>query len=249
MFNQAVRRIFSSFTLGLLFSSVLYSKGVIASPPESAQTITGTVASVGDGDTIRVKTSDRILTIRLACIDTPEMKQQPYGAAAASRLKQLLPIGRPVSLMIGGKDVHGRTVAKVFAGNTSINLSLVQEGQAAIYPQYLNECPELRDRLLSAEASAKALRLGFWAQTNPVMPWDFRRSHSSQSNATSQSQKPKSNSLPLRSPVSRPAPSRDYNCSDFKTQAEAQQMFNAYPGDPFQLDLDRDRIACESLRK
>jgi micrococcal nuclease len=201
MFNQAVRRIFSSFTLGLLFSSVLYSKGVIASPPESAQTITGTVASVGDGDTIRVKTSDRILTIRLACVDAPEMKQQPYGAAAASRLKQLLPIGLPVSLIIGGKDVHGRTVAKVFAGNTSINLSLVQEGQAVVYPQYLKECPELRDRLLSAEASAKAQRLGFWEQSNPVMPWDYRRSHSAKSSSTPQSGKPRSNEQPVRSSV------------------------------------------------
>jgi micrococcal nuclease len=244
MFNQAVRRIFSSFTLGLLFSSVLYSKGVIASPPESAQTITGTVASVGDGDTIRVKTSDRILTIRLACVDAPEMKQQPYGAAAASRLKQLLPIGLPVSLIIGGKDVHGRTVAKVFAGNTSINLSLVQEGQAVVYPQYLKECPELRDRLLSAEASAKARRLGFWVQPNPVMPWDYRKGVRT---ATPGALIPSTKTFSFPSVKSRP--NRDYDCKDFRSQAEAQQIFNAYPGDPFQLDLDRDGIACESLRK
>mgnify|MGYP003547068414 FL=1 len=43
-------------------------------------------------------------------------------------------------------------------------------------------------------------------------------------------------------------PKRDYDCKDLKTQAEAQKMFNAYPGDPFKLDGDRDGIACESLR-
>ncbi|MEG5225185.1 MULTISPECIES: excalibur calcium-binding domain-containing protein [unclassified Microcoleus] len=40
----------------------------------------------------------------------------------------------------------------------------------------------------------------------------------------------------------------DCNCSDFATQAEAQRVLEAYPGDPFKLDRDRDSIACETLR-
>ncbi|HEY9673816.1 MAG TPA: excalibur calcium-binding domain-containing protein [Waterburya sp.] len=32
---------------------------------------------------------------------------------------------------------------------------------------------------------------------------------------------------------------------DFATQAEAQRVFKAYPGDPFKLDRDKDGIACE----
>jgi micrococcal nuclease len=250
MLSRAIAyKVFSRIVSGFLFCNVLHSSNTIASPSKAAQAITGTIVSVGDGDTIRVRTADKILTVRLSCLDAPEMSQRPYGQASANRLKQILPVGQAVTLQVVDTDRYGRTVAKVFTGSTSVNLALVQEGQAVVYRQYLSGCPELRDHLLKAEVSAKSRRLGFWAQANPVMPWDFRRSHSSQSNATSQSQKPKSNGLPLRSPVSRPAPSRDYNCSDFKTQAEAQQMFNAYPGDPFQLDLDRDRIACESLRK
>ncbi len=237
-------RFFLGLASGLLFSNVLPSSNAIASPPEAAQTITGTVVSVGDGDTIRVSTADKTLTIRLACLDAAEMSQKPYGLAAANRLKQLLPIGRPVSLMIGGKDVHGRTVAKVFAGNTSINLSLVQEGQAVVYPQYLKECPELRDRLLSAEASAKARRLGFWVQPNPVMPWDYRKGVRT---ATPGALIPSTKTFSFPSVKSRP--NQDYDCKDFSNQAEAQRILNAYPGDPFRLDLDRDGIACESLRK
>lgn len=41
-------------------------------------------------------------------------------------------------------------------------------------------------------------------------------------------------------------PPRDYNCTDFSTQAEAQRYFNMYPGDPSGLDRDFDGIACES---
>jgi micrococcal nuclease len=164
-----------SLLISLALASLL---GIsLSSSPAIAQTLEGSIVSVGDGDTIRVKTTDKTLSVRLACIDAPEMAQRPYGAAAASRLKQLLPIGLPVSLKIGGKDVHGRTVAKVFTRSDSINLSLVQDGLAAVYPQYLKECPELRDRLLAAEAQAKQKRLGLWATANPVMPWEFRRSH------------------------------------------------------------------------
>jgi len=39
----------------------------------------------------------------------------------------------------------------------------------------------------------------------------------------------------------------DCNCSDFASQAEAQRVLEAYPGDPFKLDRDRDSIACETL--
>lgn len=235
------------FSLSLAFLSL--SLPAIAAHQESAQTITGNIVSVGDGDTIRVKTTDKTLTVRLGCVDSPELKQQPYGAAAANRLKQLLPVGQAVTLRIADTDRYGRSVAKVYSGSTSINLVLVQEGQAVVYRQYLSGCPELRDRLLSAEAQAKQRRLGLWAQANPVMPWDFRRSGSASAKAKLQTQ-PLNTSLPRRtlgSPALQPKPARDYNCSDFRTQAEAQKVFDAYPGDPFKLDKDRDGIACESL--
>jgi outer membrane biosynthesis protein TonB len=39
----------------------------------------------------------------------------------------------------------------------------------------------------------------------------------------------------------------DCNCSDFTTRAAAQRVLEAFPGDPFKLDRDRDGIACETL--
>jgi hypothetical protein len=43
---------------------------------------------------------------------------------------------------------------------------------------------------------------------------------------------------------------RDYDCSDFATQKEAQQFYEKHGGpkkDPHRLDADRDGIACENL--
>ena len=44
--------------------------------------------------------------------------------------------------------------------------------------------------------------------------------------------------------------SRDYDCSDFSSQEEAQEFFEAEGGsseDPHGLDRDGDGVACESL--
>ena len=47
--------------------------------------------SVGDGDTIRVRSSSgKAVTIRLACIDAPETAQGASGAASTQSLRQLL---------------------------------------------------------------------------------------------------------------------------------------------------------------
>jgi endonuclease YncB( thermonuclease family) len=48
--------------------------------------------------------------------------------------------------------------------------------------------------------------------------------------------------LTIRSGV---AQASDYDCSDFSTQAEAQQFLLS--GDPYRLDGDGDGVACESL--
>lgn len=50
---------------------------------QGALAATGTtVVSIGDGDTIRVRKAGRLVTVRLACIDAPELAQAPYGAKA-----------------------------------------------------------------------------------------------------------------------------------------------------------------------
>ena len=44
--------------------------------------------SVGDGDIIRVREGVRLLTIRLACIDAPEMANHPYGPMSREALAE-----------------------------------------------------------------------------------------------------------------------------------------------------------------
>lgn len=47
-------------------------------------------------------------------------------------------------------------------------------------------------------------------------------------------------------PAAPTSTSRDKNCADFATQAEAQAELNKNPSDPNRLDADNDGYACES---
>ena len=144
-------------------------------PSESTSAATSSawlVISIGDGDTLRITNGNETQTVRLACIDSPEMAQD-YGQQAKERLQALLPINTPVSMRTVDTDRYGRTVAELFSQGRSINLSLVESGHAVAYRQYLSNCD--REAYLDAEAIAQQSQLAFWSLSNPVMPWDFRR--------------------------------------------------------------------------
>ncbi|WP_199304706.1 MULTISPECIES: thermonuclease family protein [unclassified Coleofasciculus] len=146
-----------------------------------AQNASFQVVSARDGDDVTVNQGTKQFRIRLACIDAPEREQKPWGDRSANRLKQLLVPGQSVRLRVVNTDKSGRTVAEVYRGNQSVNLQMVKEGQAVVYPQHLNNCPATKNQYLQAQAAAKKQRLGFWNQAQPMMPWDFRRTQGSRS--------------------------------------------------------------------
>lgn len=210
-----------------------------------------TVVSVGDGDTIRVNQGVEKITVRLVCIDAEETAQ-PYGKAAAQQLKELLPTGQAITLRVVDTDKYGRTVAEVFKLRNSVNLQMIKDGGTAIYRQYLEGCSETKEQYLEAEAQAKQQRLGMWAQGNVVMPWDFRRGQRSGSDTSPASPPSSSSSNREAARGSSLTPQgntvgRDYNCSDFSTQQEAQAILNDDFSDPSGLDRNKGGVACESL--
>jgi endonuclease YncB( thermonuclease family) len=131
------------------------------------------VVSVGDGDTIRVRKDDELITVRLACIDAPESAQRPYGQESRRELQQRLPVGSSVRLAEKTTDRYGRLVAEVFS-DRNINLAMVEDGQAFAYRKYPQECDA--NKYLDAEGRASRRRTGVWQVEGGITrPWDFRR--------------------------------------------------------------------------
>jgi endonuclease YncB( thermonuclease family) len=141
--------------------------------PTAAQTIRATVLSIGDGDTLRLREASRILTVRLACIDTPELRQTPYGASARSQLLAMAPPGSSVELRIQSTDRYRRSVAELNRNGRNLNQALVASGAAFVYWRYINGCD--RQAYSRLETQARLSGLGVWRVSGGISrPWDVR---------------------------------------------------------------------------
>tara|TARA_B100000073_G_scaffold165461_1_gene136959 strand:+ start:533 stop:1423 length:891 start_codon:yes stop_codon:yes gene_type:complete len=93
-----------------------------------------------DGDTC---TSSEGEKIRLACIDTPEIKgkrSQPTKAIAAKNFLNEMIKGKKVSIRRITEDKYGRTVGELSFNGENLQQLLVKEGHAEIYKQYSKPC-------------------------------------------------------------------------------------------------------------
>lgn len=134
-----------------------------------ANTITGKVVGVMDGDTIEILSNRQTYRIRLDGIDCPE-KNQAYGTVA-KQVTSGLCFGKTVKAKVMDKDRYGRYVAKVILpGGGELNATLLKNGYAWHYKQYSKD-----SYYASLELAARKARKGLWADTNPIPPWDYRR--------------------------------------------------------------------------
>ena len=150
----------------------------------SAETLTGTVVAVADGDTITVLDANRAQhKIRLGGIDAPE-KSQPFGQRSKQSLSTLV-FGKEVDVQWNKHDRYQRIVGKVWVQPVSCptcpktldaGLAQITVGLAWWYRKYAREqSPEAAGRYEFAEQEARAKRAGLWADGQPIPPWDWRK--------------------------------------------------------------------------
>lgn len=141
----------------------------------SAETITGRVVAVSDGDTLTVlDASLQQFKIRLAGIDAPE-KGQPFGNRAKESLSEMV-FNKQVMVEFNKEDRYRRKVGKVQHEGADVNLELVKKGMAWHYTAYAKEQAVAdRNAYANGEAEAKAQRRGLWREDTPSAPWEFRR--------------------------------------------------------------------------
>ena len=99
-----------------------------------------TIKDCYDGDTC---TSTEGEKIRLACIDTPELKgkrAKPNEAIAAKNFLNEMIKGEKVSIRRVTEDKYGRTVGELSFNGENLQQLLVKEGHAEIYKKYSKPC-------------------------------------------------------------------------------------------------------------
>jgi endonuclease YncB( thermonuclease family) len=148
---------------------------MLFSPLLPAETLTGHVVGVYDGDTLTVLDAKRQRhKIRLAGIDAPE-KAQAFGDRSKTRLS-MLTFGRSVTVEWSKKDRFDRPVGKVMLGDVDINLEQIKAGMAWWAVDYAKEqSPADREDYEHHELMAKLHRVGLWQDKNPIPPWEWRK--------------------------------------------------------------------------
>ena len=161
-------------------------------------------------------------SVRLICIDTPERGEKGYEEA--TEFLESLVLNKEVILEedITKRDKYGRLLYYIFTKDGRfVNEIMVREGYAKAYPYY----PDTRlcPQIQEAESQAKLTGKNIWEQ------------------------KPEQEK---EQTIEDDCSSNIYNCADFKTQKEAQTLFEKCGGienDVHQLDRDKDGVACETL--
>jgi len=145
---------------------------LLVSVSASAETITGTVIRVSDGDTLVIRSGAENIKVRLYGVDAPE-KKQDFGNKAKDALTSMTAL-QTVQAEVMDKDRYGRTVAIVTVGDAEpVNQSLLRLGLAWVYDAYCKStiCADWR----KVERTAREARAGLWSDPAPTPPWEYRR--------------------------------------------------------------------------
>lgn len=146
------------FYLLLLFSSITI-----------AQTISGKVVAISDGDTFTLLDQFNVQhKIRLAEIDAPE-NSQPFGKAAKKKLSDLI-FGKYVKVLYKERDIYKRIIGKVYIGQMYVSEEMIGAGLAWHYKIYSNS-----EKLSLLEQIAKKDKIGLWIEPGAIAPWEWRK--------------------------------------------------------------------------
>ncbi len=114
----------------------IFSPSILIASPS-----TTLIKSCYDGDTCTTSKDEKI---RLACIDSPELKgvnANPISAKTARDFLNNLIANKQVSIRRITFDKYGRTVAELYKDEINIQKLLVDKNLAKIYKKYSYQCP------------------------------------------------------------------------------------------------------------
>jgi len=139
----------------------------------NADTLSGEVIRIVDGNTLVIMATQLPQTIVLAGIAAPE-RVQPFGNQAKSSLARIA-FQKQATAICANPKRNSPLLCKVLVDGQDIGLRQISEGMA--WHLATPEDRNMPDRMAYAQAEtmAKMRRLGLWSASRPVPPWDWRK--------------------------------------------------------------------------
>ena len=133
-----------------------------------AETVSGTVVTVIDGDTLVIQDeAKRRHVVRLAEIDAPEPKQ-PFYVESARSLAELCH-NKPVKVEWTQRDERKRRLGYVTCDGKDANSEQLKRGMA--WGSTGSSKPT--SGLMELEGYARLRKIGLWKDDSPVAPWEW----------------------------------------------------------------------------
>lgn len=142
---------------------------LLLASPAAADTISGRVVAIADGDTLTVLEGQRQVKVRLADIDAPESKQA-FGTRSRQSLAEICFEKQAVVEIVVNKDRYGRPVGRVSCAGVDANAEQIRRGMAWVFVRYAKPSSSLYE----LEANARLRKVGLWSESAPISPWDWR---------------------------------------------------------------------------
>ncbi len=143
--------------------------------PVQAETLTGRVIGITDGDTLKVLDAKRVVhKIRLSGVDAPELNQD-FGQRSKANLSALA-FNRMVTLECRKTDKYRYKACVVMVDGLDVGLEQIKTGMAWWSRKHTKE-QSLHQRVNyeDAEFNARKNHVGLWAAENPVPSWVWRK--------------------------------------------------------------------------
>ena len=127
----------------ILLTSITFTESLFASLPKVF------INNCYDGDTCTTSTGEKI---RLACIDTPEIRGKRADPEKAKYVRDYLNSlikGKEITIKRITYDKYGRTVAELYKNKKNIQKHLVDLGLAKVYKKYAYHCNWSKNYLIN----------------------------------------------------------------------------------------------------
>jgi endonuclease YncB( thermonuclease family) len=147
---------------------VIIAIGILYLPAAQAETFSGKVVGVADGDTLTVLTASKQQhEIRLAEIDAPE-ESQPFGTTSKQSLLDLC-FGKEAKVRPRATDRYKGTVARVTCAGIDANAEQVKRGMAWVHRRYAKD-----NKLYVLQHYARVAKRGLWSDPSAISPSAWR---------------------------------------------------------------------------